>query len=114
MTLDASPTFVETVLAAIPGKRVLVVGDVMLDEYIWGDVRRISPEAPVPVVAVRRRSCMAGGAANAAVNVASLDGQVLLAGVVGADLAATKLGDALRSSGLSAEGLIVDPERVTT
>ncbi len=52
------------VLSSFPGKKILVVGDVMLDEYIWGSVRRISPEAPVPVVEVQRRTFVPGGAAN--------------------------------------------------
>ena len=62
---------------------VLVIGDVMLDEYVWGDVQRISPEAPVPVVEFRSRTHVVGGAANAAANVASLRGHAFLGGVVG-------------------------------
>src|SRR4051794_48426 len=77
-------------LAAIPGKRILILGDVILDEYIWGEVRRISPEAPVPVVEIRRRSYLPGGAANAAANVVSLGGVALLAGLVGPDAEAER------------------------
>jgi D-glycero-beta-D-manno-heptose-7-phosphate kinase len=101
-------------LSAFPGKQILVVGDVMLDEYIWGDVRRISPEAPVPIVAIRRRSSIPGGAANTAVNVASLGGQALLGGVVGADDAARRLCAGLAQQRLSPEGLLTDRERATT
>src|SRR5262245_23120098 len=77
--------FPQEIVAAFPGKRVLVIGDVMLDEYIWGEVRRISPEAPVPVVEARRSTYAPGGAGNTAANVVSLGGQAMLGGVVGRD-----------------------------
>jgi D-beta-D-heptose 7-phosphate kinase/D-beta-D-heptose 1-phosphate adenosyltransferase len=101
-------------LSIFPGRRVLIVGDVMLDEYIWGEVRRISPEAPVPVVEIRRRTYVPGGAANTAANVVSLGGTALLGGVVGGDPAATHLGKALEQGGVHATGLMVDAERPTT
>jgi D-beta-D-heptose 7-phosphate kinase/D-beta-D-heptose 1-phosphate adenosyltransferase len=101
-------------LAAFPGKRILLVGDVILDEYIWGDVRRISPEAPVPVVEVRRRTYLPGGAANAAANVVGLGGDALLGGVIGRDPQAGQLSQALAQARIAADGLIVDPERLTT
>jgi D-beta-D-heptose 7-phosphate kinase/D-beta-D-heptose 1-phosphate adenosyltransferase len=86
----------------------------MLDEYIWGDVHRISPEAPVPVVSIRRRSRVPGGAANTAANVAGLGGRALLGGVVGDDYQAETLRAALDRLGLSSAGLLVDGSRVTT
>jgi D-beta-D-heptose 7-phosphate kinase/D-beta-D-heptose 1-phosphate adenosyltransferase len=101
-------------LAALPGKRVLIVGDVMLDEYVWGEVRRISPEAPVPVVEISRRTYVPGGAANVASNVVSLDGRAILGGVVGGDPQAELLQAALEERGVGAEGLVVDDERPTT
>jgi rfaE bifunctional protein kinase chain/domain len=101
-------------LAAFPAKRILIVGDVILDEYLWGDVRRISPEAPVPVVEIRSRTVVPGGAANAAANVVSLAGRVLLGGVVGRDDQANKLAEALRRQGVDPGGLVSDSERVTT
>jgi D-glycero-beta-D-manno-heptose-7-phosphate kinase len=104
----------QALVAAFAGRRVLVVGDVMLDEYLWGDVQRISPEAPVPVVAIRRRTSVPGGAANTAANVASLTGAALLTGVVGDDPPAGRLRAALRGLGLAVEGLIVDRQRSTT
>jgi D-beta-D-heptose 7-phosphate kinase/D-beta-D-heptose 1-phosphate adenosyltransferase len=104
----------DALLDAIAGKRVLVVGDFMLDEYIWGEVRRISPEAPVPVVAIRRRNCVPGGAGNTAMNVASLGGRALLAGVVGADTAGERLRSAFAQHGLATHGVLVDKERATT
>lgn len=101
-------------LRAFPHKRILVIGDVMLDEYLWGTVRRISPEAPVPVVELQRRSYLPGGAANTAANVAGLQGEVHLFGVIGADEAGRQLGAALANLGISPEGLLVDAGRPTT
>jgi D-beta-D-heptose 7-phosphate kinase/D-beta-D-heptose 1-phosphate adenosyltransferase len=101
-------------LKAFPAKRILVIGDVILDEYLWGDVRRISPEAPVPVVEIRARTVVPGGAGNAAANVMSLSGTAILAGVVGRDDQADKLAEALRREGVDPGGLVSDRERVTT
>jgi rfaE bifunctional protein kinase chain/domain len=78
-------------LKKISGLRILVVGDVMLDHYIWGDATRISPEAPVPVVDIARDSWTAGGAANVALNIASLGARCAVAGFIGADEAGAKL-----------------------
>ena len=80
---------------ALAGQTVLIVGDIMLDEYIWGDMTRISPEAPVPIVQTRRRTYRPGGAANVAANIAALDGVPFLAGIVGADAIVKPLQDAL-------------------
>jgi len=102
------------ILTNFPGKCVLIVGDVMLDEYIWGEVRRISPEAPVPVVEARRRTHVPGGAANSAANVASLGGRVILAGVVGKDTQADLLREALSRCNIEGNGLLTDPDRPTT
>lgn len=101
-------------LAAFPAQRILIVGDVILDEYLWGEVRRISPEAPVPVVEIRSRTVVPGGAANAAANIVSLTGRALLGGVVGRDDAADKLAEALRQVGVDPSGLVSESERVTT
>jgi rfaE bifunctional protein kinase chain/domain len=101
-------------LAAFPGRGVLVLGDVMLDEYIWGEVRRISPEAPVPVVEVRRRSLVPGGAANTAANVAALGGRPVLVSVVGQDHVAARLREVLAQNGTDANGLCADPARAPT
>jgi rfaE bifunctional protein kinase chain/domain len=92
---------------------VLVVGDVMLDEYVWGDVQRISPEAPVPVVEFRRRSHVVGGAGNAAANVVSLAGRALVGGVVGRDTEARRLRDELVRIGIEAH-LVPCSDRPTT
>jgi rfaE bifunctional protein kinase chain/domain len=87
---------------------------VMLDEYVWGEVRRISPEAPVPVVEVRRRSFMPGGVANTAVNIACLGGRAMLGGVIGNDFHARTLTDLLIELGVPTDGLVTDPGRSTT
>ena len=96
------------------GSRVLVLGDVMLDEYVWGTVSRISPEAPVPVVAVRSESLKIGGAGNVAANIAALGGQVEIVGVVGNDAAGERLTQELTRAGVKADGLIADGSRPTT
>jgi D-beta-D-heptose 7-phosphate kinase/D-beta-D-heptose 1-phosphate adenosyltransferase len=101
-------------VTALTGKRVLVVGDVMLDEFVWGDTYRISPEAPVPVVRVGRRTFVPGGAGNVAANVVSLGGEAVLGGVVGADLPGDMLRQALREKGVGTEGLFVEAGRPTT
>lgn len=92
------------------GKRVLVLGDLMLDKYIWGDVVRISPEAPVPVVEVRKDTTRLGGAGNVAGNLLSLGAFPLLAGVVGDD----DEGRWIRKHLPASRGVIVDGRRPTT
>lgn len=104
----------DDVLVGFSGRTVLVLGDVMLDEFIWGEVHRLSPEAPVPVVDVRRRAVCPGGAGNAAANVASLGGRVLLGGVLGKDEPARRLREALTERGVEAEGLVEEEGRRTT
>lgn len=101
-------------LRRLDGRPVLVVGDLILDEYVWGTVARISPEAPVPVVEVRRRSTAAGGAANTAANVAGLGGRVALVGVVGADAAGEQLRANVRAGRVATADLLPDPSRPTT
>lgn len=102
------------IVALFPGKQILVVGDVMLDEYIWGDVRRVSPEAPVPVVEIRCHTYLPGGAANTAANVVSLGGEALLGAVIGQDDHANQLCRVLEHYGMDVAGLVVDKERSTT
>lgn len=94
--------------------RVLVIGDLMLDEFIWGKVARISPEAPVPVVWVNSESFMPGGAANVANNIHALGAKVYLCGVIGSDDRGRLLVDDLRRKNIDVEGIIVDSERPTT
>jgi D-beta-D-heptose 7-phosphate kinase/D-beta-D-heptose 1-phosphate adenosyltransferase len=94
--------------------RVLVVGDLMLDEYIWGAVSRISPEAPVPVVQVRSESVRLGGAANVAANLRALGAQVSLVGVVGNDIAGERLVHELERVEIKGDTVLVDRGRATT
>ena len=94
--------------------RILVVGDIMLDEYVFGTVGRISPEAPVPVVAVTRDARVPGGAANVALNLSGLNVSVELAGLVGTDSAGRYLTQALRKTGIGVSAVVQDPDRPTT
>jgi len=95
-------------------KRIVVLGDVMLDEFIWGRVRRISPEAPVPVVEVERETIALGGAGNVASNLIALGAMPRPLGVVGDDLNAERLRSAFRVREISADGLVIDTGRTTT
>jgi D-beta-D-heptose 7-phosphate kinase/D-beta-D-heptose 1-phosphate adenosyltransferase len=94
--------------------RVLVLGDVMLDRFVYGAVERISPEAPVPVLTVERRAAMPGGAANVARNVATLGGHAVLIGIVGEDEAAAELKAQLASLPTVRAELLAEPARPTT
>ncbi|MFH1590427.1 MAG: D-glycero-beta-D-manno-heptose-7-phosphate kinase [archaeon] len=93
---------------------VLVIGDIMVDKYIWGDVHRISPEAPVQIVNVRKESHSPGGAANTAANIGALDGKTFLVGVMGNDAARTTLNVILSERGVETKGVIIDPAKPTT
>lgn len=94
--------------------RVVVVGDVLLDDYRWGRCTRISPEAPVPIVDVDRVSCALGGAGNVAANLMALGAQVELFGVVGDDEPGRRLARQASQLGLGLDGLVVDDRRPTT
>lgn len=101
-------------MRAATQRRVLVVGDVMLDEFLWGTVRRISPEAPVPVVAFERESFMPGGAANVARSLTALGAGVELFGSVGKDDGAKKLRVLLKEDQVGSSGLKAVGDRMTT
>ncbi len=101
-------------LERFPRLRLLVVGDVVLDEYLWGTVERVSPEAPVPVVHVRDETVVLGGAANVARNVVALGGRVALCSVVGDDAAGARIGELVKELGVDPGGLVVAPGRTTT
>ena len=94
--------------------RVLVIGDLILDEFIWGDVSRISPEAPVPVVWVKKESFMPGGASNVANNLSSLGANVSLVGVIGDDEHGAILKSELEQKGIDTSGILTDESRPTT
>ncbi|MFH0790034.1 MAG: D-glycero-beta-D-manno-heptose-7-phosphate kinase [Candidatus Omnitrophota bacterium] len=93
--------------------RILVIGDLILDQYIWGTVDRVSPEAPVPVVWANKRTYLPGGAANVANNIRSLDGNICIAGVVGEDKHAEILLAELKKRKINTKGIFVEPKRQT-
>src|SRR2546425_3722645 len=101
-------TRVEQILHRFSGKTILILGDIMLDEFVWGKVRRISPEAPVPVVEVIDETYRLGGSANVAANIRELGGMPVPIGVVGGDRAADRVLDLMQESGIDASGLIRD------
>lgn len=101
-------------LDAYQGRRALVVGDLMLDEYIFGAATRISQEAPVMVIRQSGTRAVPGAAANVAANMVAMGAHVEIVGVVGQDIAGDMLAEALVSSGLGDGGVVRDPSRVTT
>ncbi len=103
-------------VSRVDGRRVVVFGDVMLDEFVWGDVTRISPEAPVPVVDVRRESVRLGGAANVLANLVALGARATVVGVAGQDAARERLNEKLvETCGERGQArLVSDPSRPTT
>jgi rfaE bifunctional protein kinase chain/domain len=94
--------------------RILVIGDIMLDQFIWGKVSRISPEAPVPVVGVERETTMLGGAANVVNNIVASGGKALLCGVVGDDFRGREIISKLEELGVTVDGIFVEDDRPTT
>src|SRR5918996_5658060 len=96
------------ILSRFRGAHVLVVGDLMLDRFIWGDVERISPEAPVPVLRVTSDSFRLGGAANVIHNIRSLGGRVTACGFIGCDAAGKRILHDLRQVGVSTAGIFAD------
>src|ERR1700748_2327748 len=101
-------------LTDIGGQTVLCIGDAMLDNFVYGDVTRISPEAPAPVIAVAREEVMVGGAGNVARNVASLGARCIFLGVIGDDAAGRELKAGLKKAGKVTPHLVMDRERPTT
>ncbi len=105
---------IKNILDSFRRKRIAVIGDIMLDKYIFGHVSRISPEYPVPVVDVTHEDHRLGGAANVALNTLSLGAETMLIGITGADSNREILLDLFRNRGLATEGLVCDPSRPTT
>jgi D-beta-D-heptose 7-phosphate kinase/D-beta-D-heptose 1-phosphate adenosyltransferase len=95
-------------------QKIMVLGDIMVDKFMWGKVSRISPEAPVPVVEVTRETHALGGAGNVAHNLTSLKGQVYLVGVVGADIVGEQLKYDLKDKNINVDGMVCDPTRPTS
>jgi len=105
---------INKVLKGFVSKNILVLGDIMLDHYIWGRVERISPEAPVPVLDVQKEELRLGGAANVALNLRALGAQVYLCGVIGMDEAGSKIKELLAENKIKSSALIEDKKRTTT
>lgn len=101
------------ILSQFKNKRVLVIGDVILDHYIWGSVDRISPEAPVPVVTVTRENYLLGGAGNVASNIVSLGARATIAGIVGEDHRGRMVQEMFEERGISADGLVTSARTTT-
>jgi D-glycero-beta-D-manno-heptose-7-phosphate kinase len=100
-------------IQTFPKYKVLVIGDIMMDQFLWGEVSRISPEAPVPIVKVEKETFLLGGAANVVNNLLGLNGQVLLAGVIGPDGMGRRLIRKLQALGTTTEGIVVEEGRPT-
>ncbi len=105
---------VDELLQNVKTKRIAVIGDVMIDRYIWGTVNRISPEAPVPIVEVESESSRLGGAANVANNIVSLGATAQLIGIVGDDFSGKEFRSILEEQNSSSDGIITDSSRPTT
>ncbi len=96
------------------GKKLLIIGDVMIDAYLWGNVDRVSPEAPVPIVRLNKRESRLGGAANVAMNIQNMGGIPVLCSVIGNDSKGQLFQELLDEKGLTGEGIITSDQRLTT
>ncbi len=116
LTVDLRDRYEELVeyIDRFPSTNIFVLGDIMLDEYIWGDVSRISPEAPVPVVDIKAETKRLGGSANVVHNIISLGGKSILSGVIGEDDTGREIIESLQALGLTTEGVLMDPGRRTS
>jgi rfaE bifunctional protein kinase chain/domain len=108
-----SKTRAQELLSSFPETKILVVGDLILDKYLWGEVERISPEAPVPIVDVKKETVNLGGACNVAWNISALDGNVYIAGIIGNDENGRILNFLLKEKNINTL-LVKDPSRPTT
>lgn len=114
MKADYEEALLKKAIDKFPMARIVVLGDIILDEYLWGNVSRISPEAPVPVVDVQQETRMLGGAANVIHNLYTLGARPILCGVIGDDATGIELVEKIRASGLPTEGLHVESGRPTS
>jgi D-glycero-beta-D-manno-heptose-7-phosphate kinase len=106
MAISLDRSRAETLIEAFTGKRVLVLGDIMVDQFVWGKVRRISPEAPVPVVDIVNETFVLGGAGNVAANIRALGGIPVPFGVIGIDAAAERVLELMREGGIEGSALL--------
>ncbi len=106
-------TDINNIFSEFSSKKILVIGDVMLDTYLWGNVDRISPEAPVPVVSCIKKEDRLGGAANVALNIKTLGATPILCGITGNDNNGKKIFERLKKQNISGEGIIISKSRDT-
>lgn len=99
---------------ALKPPKILIIGDLMIDQYVWGDANRLSPEAPVPIVNVQKESSTLGGAGNVAQNLLSLGAEVIVAGLIGDDQAGKELLTVLVDENADTRGMVIDSNRPTT
>lgn len=104
----------EKLTTEVSSQQVLIIGDVMIDSYLWGNVDRISPEAPVPIVAVNRRESRLGGAANVALNIQAMGAKPIMCTVLGNDEKSNEFVDLMKAANMNTAGVIKSDERVTT
>ncbi|MBI4054979.1 MAG: D-glycero-beta-D-manno-heptose-7-phosphate kinase [Elusimicrobia bacterium] len=114
MSIRLRSARLKAIVQKFTGRRILVLGDLILDCYLQGKARRLSPEAPVPVVRVEQEQWIPGGAGNVAVNLADLGAQVELVGIIGEDSEGARLKGLFSQRGISTAGLFCDPERPTS
>src|SRR6201991_2590010 len=105
---------VRSIQSAQKQPAILVIGDLMIDHYIWGSATRLSPEAPVPIVNVKNESTTLGGAANVAQNLVALGAKVTLGGIIGDDSFGARLKEIMSAENLSTDAIITDSHRPTT
>ena len=114
MSVNISVQKLQNFFKKSKGKKIAIVGDVMLDKYVYGHISRISPEAPVPVVDIQKTEYKLGGAANVANNIKALDAEPILIGVIGDDYDSGHYLDVMKSLKLSTVGIFKDKSRPTT
>lgn len=112
--MKESAPFFDRLFAAFARKKVLIVGDVMIDSYVWGKVNRISPEAPIPVLSAREHENRLGGAANVALNVQSLGAEPILCATIGNDRPAEQFLQLMQKRGMATDGILQSTNRITT
>ncbi len=112
--MKINKSHLKKIIKKFKNKKILVIGDLMIDEYIWGKVSRISPEAPIPVVDVQKEEFKPGGAANVILNLTSLGARVYSAGVVGDDAGAHRLLNYLKKKNVNLDSILIDKKRPTT
>lgn len=106
-------TLVKTIFKAFTGKKVAVIGDLILDSYVWGKVSRISPEAPVPVVHVNKKTFSLGGAANVMKNIVSLGGDAVAFSILGTQQTGIQLLDLIKENGIKYDNIVIDKDYLT-